>query len=83
MAVVIQGNRYLRTREALKRAGISRATFFRWLKNGAISDTFRKDRRGWRLFAENDILRIRQEAEKTYIGSQSRGKHANNLPEAK
>ena len=69
MAVVIEGNQYLRTHEALKQAGISRATFFRWLKKGVIPDTFLKDRRGWRLFSESDISRIRHEAEKTYVES--------------
>lgn len=70
MDVFNEGNQYLRTHEALKQAGISRATFFRWLKKGIIPDTFLKDRRGWRLFSESDICRIRDEAEKTYVESQ-------------
>lgn len=35
--------------------GISRATFFRWIKDGTIKDVLNKDRRGWRLFTEEDI----------------------------
>ncbi len=43
-------------------AGISRATLFRWLKVGIIDDVVHKDRKGWRLFTENDINRIKSEA---------------------
>lgn len=71
MPVILKGSEYLRTHEALKRAGISRATFFRWLKKGVIIDSFQKDRRGWRLFTEEDIASIRKEVEKTYMNSRS------------
>lgn len=62
MAILIQGKKYYRTHEALKLIGISRATFFRWLKEGTIQDVTLKDRRGWRLFTEEDILRLEKEA---------------------
>ena len=45
-------------------AGISRATLFRWLKEGTIQDVSLKDRRGWRLFTEEDINRLAKEANK-------------------
>lgn len=44
--------------------GISRATFFRWIKEGTIEDVLNKDRRGWRLFTEEDIERLKKEAHK-------------------
>jgi len=43
-------------------AGISRATLFRWFRVGIVDDIVRKDRKGWRLFTENDINRIKSEA---------------------
>jgi hypothetical protein len=64
MSISIQGKKYYRTHEALKIVGISRATFFRWLKEGTIQDVSYKDRRGWRLFTEDDIDRLAKEANK-------------------
>jgi predicted site-specific integrase-resolvase len=64
MPIKINGIRFYRTNEACKKAGISRATLFRWLKNGTFKDVIHKDRRGWRLFTENDIERLIKEANK-------------------
>jgi predicted site-specific integrase-resolvase len=64
MPIVVQGKEFFRTHEAIKRAGLSRATFFRWLREGLIADTAYKDRRGWRLFTESDIDLIKKEVEK-------------------
>jgi excisionase family DNA binding protein len=55
---------YYQTNEACKLAGISRATFFRWLKEGTIEDVRHKDRRGWRLFTGEDIENLKKEANK-------------------
>ncbi len=43
-------------------AGISRATLFRWLKAGILEDIMFRDRKGWRLFTQDDISRIKSEA---------------------
>jgi DNA-binding transcriptional MerR regulator len=43
------------------KTGISRATLFRWLKAGLLSKSYR-DRRGWRLFTEDDLKEIKAEA---------------------
>ena len=43
-------------------AGVSRATLFRWLKAGVLEDAMPRDRKGWRLFTESDIDRIKSEA---------------------
>ncbi len=64
MTVLMQERQYYKTQEALKKIGISRATFFRWLKEGIIQDVAHKDRRGWRLFTEEDIDRLKKEANK-------------------
>jgi excisionase family DNA binding protein len=55
---------YYRTAEACKLAGISRSTLLRWFKNGTLKDMTRRDRRGWRLFTQADVEKIRSEAEK-------------------
>ena len=65
MPITIDGQTYYRTFEACKKAGISRATFFRWLKVGTIEDVAHRDRRGWRLFTQSDIVRIQNEADRT------------------
>ena len=64
MAITINGTTYYKTQEACKIAGISRATFFRWLKEGTVEDVRHKDRRGWRLFTAKDIERLKEEANK-------------------
>ena len=62
MATRINGQTYYRTSEACQRAGISKATLFRWVKMGILEDVERKDRKGWRLFTEDDVNKIKFEA---------------------
>ncbi len=62
MAIRINDQTYYRTSEACQRAGISTATFFRWLSTGVLEDGVCRDRKGWRLFTEDDINRIKSEA---------------------
>ncbi len=62
MAIRINDQTYYRTSEACQRAGISKATLFRWVKVGILEDIERKDRKGWRLFTQDDINRIKSEA---------------------
>ena len=62
MAIEINGKTYYRTAEICAKAGISRATLFRWLKAGVLKKTYR-DRRGWRMFTENDLNTMRAESE--------------------
>jgi hypothetical protein len=62
VAIKINGQMYYRTLEACQKAGVSRATLFRWLKAGILEDAIHRDRKGWRLFTESDIDRIRLEA---------------------
>lgn len=49
-------------------AGISKATLFRWLKAGILEDIMRRDRKGGRLFTQDDINRIKSEATKINRG---------------
>lgn len=62
----IDGQMYYRTSEACKRTGISRATLFRWLKAGILEKHY-KDRRGWRIFTEDDLDKVRAEAQKIHV----------------
>jgi predicted site-specific integrase-resolvase len=63
MPVEINGCKYYRTLEVCATTGISRATLFRWLKAGILEKSHR-DRRGWRLFSEDDLNKIGLEANK-------------------
>lgn len=66
MSIEIDGETYYRTSEACKKTGVSRATLFRWLKAG-ILEKYHKDRRGWRMFKEENLDKIRAEARKIKI----------------
>ena len=61
MPIEINTQTYYRTSEACMKTGISRATLFRWLKAGVLNKSYR-DRRGWRLFTEDDLNKIQAEA---------------------
>jgi hypothetical protein len=63
----IDGKTYYEATEVCESAGISRPTLFRWLKRGLLT-TMHKDRRGWRLFTEEDLNKIRAEATRIEIG---------------
>ena len=62
MTVVIEGTTYYRTVEVCHMAGISRNTLFRWLKKDNFDGLKRRDRRGWRLFTQEEIEGIKVEA---------------------
>jgi DNA-binding transcriptional MerR regulator len=62
----IDGKRYYEATEVCKKVGISRPTLFRWLKRGLLINLHR-DRRGWRLFTEEDLKKIQAEATRIEI----------------
>jgi len=61
MPIEISGQKYYRTSEACAKTGVSRATLFRWLKAGILEEPYR-DRRGWRIFTEDNLSKIQAEA---------------------
>jgi len=67
MPVTINSKTYYRTAEVCKIVGISRNTFFRWIRGGAFEDVKNVDRRGWRLFSQEDLKRLRGEVNKTRL----------------
>jgi len=62
MPVTVNGQTYYRTAEVCRTVGVSRTTFFRWLKEGILREAGHKDRRGWRLFTEDELNRFKAEA---------------------
>ena len=66
MPMEVDGQMYYRTLETCKKTGVSRATLFRWLKAG-ILEKHHKDRRGWRVFTEEDLNKIRAEAKRIEV----------------
>ena len=64
MPVKMNGQPYYRTAEVCQMVGISKSTFFRWTKEDVISEAQQRDRKGWRLFAEDEIDKLRGEVNK-------------------
>lgn len=64
MPTTIRGTTYYRTAEACEAAGISKNTFFRWLRSGEFDDVPTADRHGWRLFSAADIDRLCQKSQR-------------------
>ncbi|MEI6186127.1 MAG: helix-turn-helix domain-containing protein [Dehalococcoidia bacterium] len=64
MTSVLNGETYLRTAEACKAIGVSKSTLLRWFARGTIVDVPHRDRRGWRLFSSDDLIRIKSEADR-------------------
>ena len=61
MPIKLNGQKYYRTAEACAMAGISRNTFLRWVREGTFADVETRDRKGWRLFTEDDLNKLRAE----------------------
>ena len=59
MAIVINGKKYYRTAEACRKAGTSRMTFLRWIRQNKCEDVPYRDLNGWRLFSEQDIDKLK------------------------
>jgi DNA-binding transcriptional MerR regulator len=62
MSITMNSKRYYRTAEACRLAGISRMTFLRWVRLGLLSDVEHRDWKGWRLFTEDDLARLKAKA---------------------
>ena len=64
MPVTINGQTYYRTAEVCQMVGIGKSTLFRWTKEDIMSEAEHRDRRGWRLFTENEINKLRMEVDR-------------------
>jgi DNA-binding transcriptional MerR regulator len=72
VTIEINGQKYYKTLEVCKKAGISRATLFRWLRLG-ILEKYHTDCRGWRLYTEEDVIKIREEKTRIEVKSSFMG----------
>jgi excisionase family DNA binding protein len=66
MPIKIDSQHFYSTTETCEKTGISRATLYRWLQKGLLTKQ-RKDRRGWRLFTEEDMQKIQAETKRIEI----------------
>jgi predicted site-specific integrase-resolvase len=66
MPIEMNGKRYWSASEVCQEVAISRPTLYRWLKRGILAKLHR-DRKGWRMFTEEDVKKIRLEANKVDV----------------
>ena len=59
MSLYVNGQRFYRISEACALVGISRMTFLRWVREGTMRDVVHRDWRGWRLFTEDDLVKLK------------------------
>jgi DNA-binding transcriptional MerR regulator len=62
MPVEINGRTYYRTNEVCQIVGISKSTLFRWIKKNVVMEAEYRDRKGWRLFTEDELDMLVTEA---------------------
>ena len=61
MPVTINGQTYYRTNKVCLAVGIGKSTLFRWVKEGITKEAEYRDRKGWRLFSDDEIDRLKVE----------------------
>lgn len=66
MPIELNGEIYYYTAEACRLAGTSKNTFLRWVKDGQYPDVKLLDRRGWRLFTEDELEMLKAEVNKVH-----------------
>ena len=73
MPVKVDAEVHYWTLEVCRKANISRSTLLRRLEEGMLAK-IRRDRRGWRLFTENDLNVIIAETERITVEETTRPK---------
>lgn len=63
MPAPVDGKTYYSAQEAALAAGISKPTLLRWIRTKRVMDSQKRDRNGWRLFAEPEVEAIRDLAQ--------------------
>ncbi|MFP3898352.1 MAG: MerR family transcriptional regulator [Dehalococcoidia bacterium] len=61
MSVEINGRVYYRTAEVCQLVGIAKSTLFRWMRQNVVKEAQYRDRKGWRLFTEEELRSITEE----------------------
>ncbi len=64
MPVKIDGRIYYRTAEVCQIVGIGKSTLFRWIRQDIVKDAEYRDRKGWRLFAEDELHSLEAETKR-------------------
>ena len=64
MPKIINNKKYYLTSEACAIAGVSKNTFLRWVANNTYAEVQYRDGRGWRMFDENELARLKNEVSK-------------------
>ncbi len=64
MPVRINGRIYYRTAEVCQIVGIGKSTLFRWIRQNVVPDAAYRDRKGWRLFGEDELRSLKAETNK-------------------
>jgi DNA-binding transcriptional MerR regulator len=64
MPVKLNGRIYYRTAEVCQMVGIGKSTLFRWIRQNIVNDAECRDRKGWRLFTEDELLSLKSETNK-------------------
>jgi site-specific DNA-methyltransferase (cytosine-N4-specific) len=59
------------TSEVARLIGVSKQTLLRWIRTGLVDDV-RRDQRGWRVWEDEDVARVRRFQE-SYHGTESAG----------
>jgi len=63
MPTPMNGASYYSAHETATAAGISKPTLLRWIKAKRVKDSAKRNRNGWRLFAEAEVAAIRKLAQ--------------------
>jgi DNA-binding transcriptional MerR regulator len=58
MPIQINGQVYYRTAEVCQMVGIGKSTLFRWMRQNIIREPEYRDRKGWRLFTDDELRSI-------------------------
>jgi DNA-binding transcriptional MerR regulator len=69
MPVKIDGRTYYRTAEVCQIVGIGKSTLFRWIRQNIVQDVEYRDRKGWRLFTEDELLHLKGETNRIQTNS--------------
>ena len=69
MPIKIDGKTYYRTAEVYRAIGVSRNTLYQWLHRGIVGKHELRDRRGWRLFTQDEMDKLRAEASRITTSS--------------
>lgn len=69
MPIELDGKKVYRIGEALESAGLSRSTYFRWVREKRVHDTKYRDRTGRRVFTPEELEVLCAEARQLVLAS--------------